>query len=146
VASEADLASIRRGFELFNAGDLETLFRDIFHPEVDYSGDPDISILTGLPVMGKGAEEVRELWQAFFAMFDEVAMEEIQLDADPDGNPIGSCRMMARGGASKVPIDAEFHFAWVLREGRWRFLAAKLDRDQTRGALAEWLQAEDGPS
>ena len=139
-ASEADLVSIRHGLELFNAGDFETLYRDVFHAEIDFHGDPQISVLTGLPVLRKGAEQVRGAWEAFFAMFDDLELTDVELEPNPDGIVLGSCRMIARGGASEVPTDAMFHLAWVLRDGRWRFLAAKLDRDEVERALADWLR------
>ena len=50
--------------------------------------------------------------------------------------------MFSRGGASEVPVDAPFHFAWVLDDGRWRFLAAKLDRDEVSQALEGWLERQ----
>jgi hypothetical protein len=46
--------------------------------------------------------------------------------------------MVAQGGSSGIPIDAPFHFAWVLRDDRWAFMAAKLDRDQVMVSLREW--------
>jgi hypothetical protein len=75
-ASTADLAAIRRGFELFNAGDLDALHSEVFDPEIDYSGDPQISVLTGLPVEVKGGREVLAVWEGFFAMFDDVSLSE----------------------------------------------------------------------
>jgi hypothetical protein len=139
VSSEANLATVRRGIELFNAGNLETLFKEVFHPDIDYDGEPNISVLTGLPVQVTGVDEVGMVWESFFAMFDEVTLSEIVLETNADGNVLGSCRMLLRGGASQVPIDAPFYLAWVLRDGRWRFLAAKLDRDEAKRALADWL-------
>ena len=140
MASEGDLASVRRGFELFNAGNLDELVGEVLHPEINYHGDPEISVLTGLPVEVKGAEQVRRVWESFFAMFDDVGMSALELEAGPNGRVVGSCRMSARGGASEVPIDAPFHFAWVVRDGRWRFMAAKLRREGIETALADWLR------
>jgi hypothetical protein len=50
--------------------------------------------------------------------------------------------MVAHGGSSGIPIDAPFYFAWVLHDGRWRFMAAKLDRDQVLVALRDWRSAQ----
>jgi SnoaL-like domain len=124
--------------ELFNSGDLETLFREVFHPEIHYHGEPNISVLTGNPVEVRGVEEVGAVWESFFAMFDEVSLDELELEEGEDGVILGSCRMLLRGGESKVPIDAPFYLAWVLRDGRWRFLAAKLDEAEVGRALAAW--------
>ena len=38
-----DAAVVRRGFEFFNAGDLDALVTEVFHEEIDYAGDPQIS-------------------------------------------------------------------------------------------------------
>jgi ketosteroid isomerase-like protein len=135
---DANLASIRRGFELFNEGDLGTLFSDVFHPEIDYRGDPDISALAGFPTNAQGVEGVRAVWEAFFGMFDNVHLGEIELESTGDDEVQGSCHMVTHGGASEVPIDAPFYFAWVLSDGRWRFMSAKLDREAVLAALADW--------
>lgn len=128
---------IGRSFELFNAGDLETVFDEICDRDIDYSGDPDISALAGSPVDLRGIDAVRSVWTAFFEMFDEVHMSGIEFEEIGPGQAMGSARMVARGGSSDVPIDATFHFAWAVREGRWTFMAAKLDRAATLAALAD---------
>ena len=140
----AKLATVRRGFELFNAGDLDTLFTEVFHPEVDYSGDPEVSALAGSPVEVHGIAGVRAVWEAFFAMFDEVHLSEVELFPGGGDSVFGRAQLISRGGASEVPIDARFHFAWELRDGRWRFLSAKLDEDEAAAALKEWSESEPG--
>jgi hypothetical protein len=85
---------------------------------------------------------VRAVWEGFFAMFDEVQLTEVELTAEDESTVLGRCRMVTRGGSSGTPIDAPFYFAWVLRDGRWAFLAAKLDREQRLAALREW---QSGP-
>jgi ketosteroid isomerase-like protein len=134
----ANEAVVRRGFDLFNAGDLDGVFEEVFHPEIDYAGDPDISALAGFPAVSKGADQVRAVWAAFFAMFDAVELSDISLEPAEGDTVVGSAHMLTRGGSSEVPIDAPFHFAWVVRDGRWRFMAAKLNREQTLAALADW--------
>jgi hypothetical protein len=131
------LAPIQRSFELFNAGDLETIFDEIFDGEIDYSGDPDISALAGSPTDLHGIDAVRSVWTSFFEMFDEVQLSEIEFEEIAPGQAVGRARMVARGGSSDVPIDAHFHFAWVTRAGRQTFMAAKLDRAVTLAALAD---------
>jgi ketosteroid isomerase-like protein len=116
------LAAVRRGFELFNAGDLGTLFTETFHPEITYRGDPDISALAGFPTDAEGTDDVRAVWEAFFAMFDEVELTEVELTLQDENTVLGRCRMVTRGGSSGAPIDAPFYFAWVLRDGRWAFM------------------------
>jgi hypothetical protein len=137
--SEATLAPIRRSFELFNAGDLETIFDEIFDRDIDYSGDPDISALAGSPTDLHGIEAVRSVWTSFFEMFDELSLSEIEFEEIRPGEAVGSAHMVARGGSSDVPIDAPFHFAWAVRAGRETFMAAKLDRAATLAALADHL-------
>jgi hypothetical protein len=133
----ATLAPIQRSFELFNAGDLETIFDELFDGNIDYSGDPDISALAGSPTDLHGIEAVRSVWTSFFEMFDEVQLSEIEFEEIAPGQAVGRARMVARGGSSDVPIDAPFHFAWVTRAGRQTFMAAKLDRAATLAALAD---------
>jgi SnoaL-like protein len=135
------LPSIRRSFELFNSGRADAIFEEIFDPDIDYSGDPDIGALAGSPAELRGAAAVRSLWQSFFEMFDEVRISDIELEEIAPGQVLGSGHMIARGGSSAVPIDATFHFAWVVdpEDGRQKFLAAKLDPDAPRAALADHL-------
>jgi ketosteroid isomerase-like protein len=138
-ASGDSIASVRRSFELFNEGRVDAIFEEIFDPDIDYSGDPDISALAGSPTDKRGAEAVRDVWQAFFGMFEEVQISNVELEEIAPGQVVGSGHMVARGGSSDVPIDAQFHFAWVVREGRQVFLAAKLDRYAARAAMADHL-------
>jgi hypothetical protein len=70
-------------------------------------------------------------------MFDDVRLSEIEFEEIGPGQALGSARMVARGGASDVPIDAPFHFAWVTVAGRQTFMTAKLDRAATLAALAD---------
>jgi ketosteroid isomerase-like protein len=135
---DADLAVVRRGFELFNSGDLKTLFTETFDPEISYRGDAQVSALAGFPTNAEGVDGVRAVWEGFFAMFDEVRLTEVELSAEGGDTVIGSCHMVTRGGSSGIPIDAPFYFAWVLRDGRWAFMAAKLDRTETMAALRDW--------
>jgi hypothetical protein len=135
--AEATLAPIRRSFELFNAGDLETVFDEIFDRDIDYSGDPDISALAGSPVDLRGIDAVRSVWTSFFEMFDEIHLSDVEFEEIGPGQAAGRAHMVARGGSSDVPIDAPFHFAWEVRDGRETFMAAKLDRAATLSALAD---------
>jgi ketosteroid isomerase-like protein len=141
-STDTDLAAVRRGFELFNSGDLETLFREVFDPKISYRGDPQISALAGFPTDAEGVAGVRAVWEGFFAMFDEVQLTEMELSSQGEGTVTGSCRMVAHGGSSGIPIDAPFFLAWVLRDGRWAFMAAKLDREEALAALREWRSAQ----
>jgi hypothetical protein len=140
-STDADFAAVRRGFELFNSGDLETLFGEVFDPQISYRGDPQISALAGFPTDAEGVEGVRAVWEGFFAMFDEVRLADVELATEGKATVIGSCHMVTRGGSSGIPIDAPFYLAWVLRNGRWAFMAAKLDLEQTLAALREWQSA-----
>ena len=79
------------------------------------------------------------MWRAFFEIFDEVQISDIELEEIAPGQVVGSAHMVARGGSSGVPIDAPYYFAWVVRDGRQSFLAAKLDRAASRAALADHL-------
>jgi ketosteroid isomerase-like protein len=133
------VASVRRSFELFNAGEVDTVFEEIFDPDIDYSGDPDVSALVGSQADLRGAQAVRAVWRAFFEIFDEVRISDIELEEIAPGQVVGSAHMVARGGSSGVPIDAPYYFAWVVRDGRQSFLAAKLDRAASRAALADHL-------
>jgi hypothetical protein len=135
---DANLAAVRKGFELFNAGRLDAVFTEVFHPEIDYRGDPDISALAGFAPDAKGADAVRAVWEAFFAMFEQAQLSEIELEATGDDEVLGDFHMVAHGGESEVPIDAPFYFAGVLRDGLWRFLAVKLDRDAVLASLEAW--------
>ena len=135
----ATLDSIRRSFELFNEGRVDAIFEEIFDPDIDYSGDPEVSALAGWPADMRGADRVRGVWQAFFEMFDEVQISNIELAEIAPGQAVGSAHMVARGGSSHVPIDAPYYFAWVVRGDRQTFLAAKLHREEATAALDDHL-------
>jgi ketosteroid isomerase-like protein len=134
------MAAVRRSFELFNAGQVDRLFEETLDPDIDYSGDPDVSALVGSQPDLRGARAVRAVWRAFFEIFDEVQISDIELEEVAPGQVVGSGHMVARGGSSGVPIDAPYYFAWVVRDGRHSFMAAKLDRAAARAALADHLE------
>ena len=147
MSSESDLDVVRRGLELFNKHDLEQLFEEIFHPDVDWRGDEGISVLTGLPVDTTGRAGVRNAWTAFFAMFDEINLEDVEFSpGESAGEVRGSARMVTRGGASEVPVQVVFNFAWVVEEERWRFLAAKRSPGEAVEALHIWLAGRNAGS
>jgi hypothetical protein len=131
------LAVVQRSFELFNDGDRETIFEEIFDCDIDYAGDPDISALAGSPTDLRGIEAVRSVWTSFFEMFDEVHLSEIEFEEIGPGQAVGSAHMVARGGSSDIPIDAPFYFAWAVSGGRQKFMTAKLDRAAALAALAD---------
>jgi ketosteroid isomerase-like protein len=136
------LALVRRAFELFDAGDLEGLFDEVCDPSLDYSGDPEVAALAGWATDLRGTEAVLSVWRSFFEAFDEVRLSEIEFAETAPGQVVGSLRMVARGGSSQTPIDAPFHHAWVVRDGRAVFLAVKLDRSATEAALADHIAGE----
>src|SRR4051794_36393270 len=90
------LALIRRTFELFNAGELETIFAEMFDPDIDYSGDPDISALAGFQVDLRGTDAVASTWASFFEMFDVVRLSKIELEEIAPGQAFGSLHMVTR--------------------------------------------------
>ncbi len=138
VDSDARLDVVRRGVDLFNAGDRDVFFSAIFHPDVDYSGDPEVSALTGFPVHARGVEHVRAVWDAFFAMFDRVQLSDVELELGEGDVVLGRGHMVSRGGESEVPIDATFHFAWRVSDGRWRFMAVKRHEDEVSAVVRSW--------
>lgn len=135
------LRSVERGFELFNSGEFDVLYAEIFDPNISYRGDPEISALAGVLAEAEDAAGVRAMWESFFGMFDEVQLTEVELTARDERTVLGRCHMVTRGGVSGTPIDAPFSFAWVLEEGRWVFMAAKLDPEEVLADLQEWEAA-----
>jgi ketosteroid isomerase-like protein len=138
MTDEQAVAVVRRGFEQFNAGDMDALFGETFDPDISYRGDPQISALAGFPTDTEGVQGVQAVWEAFFEAFGNIQLTEIELSAEDEETVIGRCHMVTRGGSSGMPIDSPFHFAWVVRDGRWAFMAAKLEAGETLRALREW--------
>ena len=92
---------MQRGFDLFNTGDIDTLFAEIFDPDVDYRGEPQIGALSGTPNDPHGSASVRDAWDAFFAMFDEVTPSAVELAHDGPGRVSGEANMVARAGPAR---------------------------------------------
>jgi hypothetical protein len=86
-----------------------------------------------------GTDAVRAVWASFFEMFDEVRLSDVELEEAGSDQVVGSLHMVARGGSSQTPIDAPFHHAWVIRDGRATFLAVKLDRTAALVALEDYV-------
>jgi ketosteroid isomerase-like protein len=96
---------VRKGLRLWSEGDLEGSIATM-RPDVEwhlYFELPDLP--TGKRVY-RGHDEVRQVWEAFRSVWDEITVElEEFLEEEEDGRLLARARFRGRGGASGIEID-----------------------------------------
>jgi uncharacterized protein len=113
--SEANVDVLRRGYEAFNRGDIETVM-GLLDPNVEWK-EPDVE---GLPQRGThhGAEDVASnVFGAIVGNWDGFqAVPEEFLDAGDRVVVLG--QFQGTGKASGRTLDATFAHVWTLRGGK----------------------------
>src|SRR5215210_5293533 len=126
--SPEDLEAVRRAFDAFARGDLETL-RTLLAPDIEWRTTPDVPFLgtyTGLDEFFRGMEE----WMGAFE--DITTHVEEMIDAGE--NVIVGHRMRGRGRDSGVEVDLARFQVVAVRDG-------KLTRMHDFGTREEAMEA-----
>ena len=129
MPESGDVARLRRGYEAFNRGDLETVLRDV-SPEVelrDRDEIPDPGVYRGL----EAAREVLARNRAEFEGYRVDPEEFIELSE----HIVVVARQSGRGRTSGAEVAGTIVHAWHLRDGRVLGMRAFSDRDEALAAL-----------
>jgi ketosteroid isomerase-like protein len=131
LINERDLATVRRGYELWNQGDIRGLADACFTDDIEYRTDPD---WPGQNVFfGREAVEgfLRDEVAAVIALSD-IQIEEIE---QIGGELLITLRARTQGASSgiDIPSGTIFHVA-RLRDGRVDRVRAFLNEDEARAA------------
>jgi uncharacterized protein len=110
--SPEDLETVRRAFDAFARGDLETL-RTLLAPDIEWRTTPDVPFLgtyKGLDEFFRGMEE----WMGAF----ENVTTQVEEMVDAGENVIVGHRMRGRGRDSRVEVDLALFQVVAVRDGK----------------------------
>jgi ketosteroid isomerase-like protein len=105
---------VRRGFELFNAGDLEGLVSETVAPEVEYCTsreDPDADI-------HRGQEAYRRYIEQWVESFEGLRADVEEYVDVGDGRVFTWIRWTGRGRTSGADADWYLAIIYTIRDGR----------------------------
>jgi len=114
--AERNLQLLRDGLDAFSRGALdESLAR--MHPEVEWNVVFPLPDRPASKDVYRGRDEVRELWQEFRSVWDEltIALEEV-LHADAE-RVLARTRFRGRGTGSGVEVDRVVFYVFRIRDG-----------------------------
>jgi ketosteroid isomerase-like protein len=111
--TEANVATLRAGYEALNRGDLSEVMGliddDITFDPGPLSPDSDSG--------ARGREGFRALVQSWLDAFDEFRIEPLEVTEQAD-KLIASVRQSGRGRGSGVEIAVEIAHVWTVRDGQ----------------------------
>jgi ketosteroid isomerase-like protein len=111
--SRENVERLREGFELFNRGDEDATFDDLYHPEAVWhsrADEPDTGVY-------EGRESIRQLWGMWRGMFDDF---RAQIDEYIDAGDYVVAPGWVRGRGRESGADVREPYTWVFtwRDGR----------------------------
>jgi ketosteroid isomerase-like protein len=125
--SEENVEVVRRGLELFNRGEVDTVIRDILHDEIEIT--PGIGPLLGVATV-RGKENVRKFWVEDLPQgFDEFRIEPRAVE-DLGRAILVESHYRARGPRTGIELEQTFTTVYVLRDGRIQSIRDCPSRDE----------------
>jgi ketosteroid isomerase-like protein len=115
--------TMRRGFAAFSRGDWEGCLAEV-HPEIEWHLAFRLPDLPPGKEVFRGHEEVRQLFDAFKAVWAELTIEVEQVLHDEGDLLVSRVRFRGRGGGSGVEVDRRLFYVQRLREGKLRWQRA----------------------
>ena len=125
------MAIIRRAFDAYTAGDIETVL-SLCDQDIVITQAPEVP---GVPPQQRGHDGVIEAFGLWPEQWDDFRIELVRVVADPGDHVVVTTRQSGRGKQSGVEVVGDFTFAFTVREGRiteWRIF---VHEDQAVAAL-----------
>ena len=125
------MAIIRRAFDAYTAGDIETVL-SLCDQDIVITQAPEVP---GVPPQQRGHDGVIEAFGLWPEQWDDFRVEVVRVVADPGDHVVVTTRQSGRGKQSGVEVVGDFTFAFTVREGRtteWRIF---VHEDQAVAAL-----------
>jgi ketosteroid isomerase-like protein len=123
---------VRRGFEAYETGDLETLF-DILDPEIEVYSPPEVAnagTYHGVEGWRRWAQQWNEAW-------DEFRQEPIGIEPIGERHVVTDVHQTARGRRSGLELEQVATYVYEVRDGRAVYLAVHFDGERARAAARE---------
>ena len=117
--SEENVAIIRRAFDAYTAGDIDTVL-GLCAEDIVVTQAPEVP---GVPPHQHGHAGVLEAFGLWPEQWDDFRIEIERIVADPGDYVVVATRQSGRGKQSGVEVQAEFTFLFALRHGKiaeWR--------------------------
>jgi ketosteroid isomerase-like protein len=128
--SQENLGLVRRAYEAFAEGDLETALA-IFSPDVEIE-DHDRSLSS--PLVDRGSEGFLRLVARANEGFEDVRYAP-EAFKEAGTHVLVDVRRTGRGSASGVPVEERQFHVWDMEDGRAVRLRAFLERGRARQAV-----------
>ena len=125
------MAIIRRAFDAYTAGDIETVL-SLCDEDIVITQAPEVP---GVPPQQRGHDGVIEAFGLWPEQWDDFRVELVRVVADRGDHVVVTTRQSGRGKQSGVEVVGDFTFAFTVREGRiteWRIF---VHEDQAVAAL-----------
>jgi uncharacterized protein len=110
--SQADIETLRLGYEAFNRGDWEAAFRAA-HPDVELKTADRVTS----PGTYRGREEVKRFFDDLFEPFDEVTAEPQEF-FDHGDQIVVFVRARLRPKGSSALVENRIGHLWTMRDGK----------------------------
>jgi ketosteroid isomerase-like protein len=120
---------LRRGIELWNAGDWESL-AEILDPDLDI--DATNRVLN--PARYRGIEGFRQLTEETFEIWDEWQVEPVDFAWNGD-RVLVETRIKARGKGSGIQMQETYYTVWQVEDGRGTAMEIHVDADVARESV-----------
>jgi uncharacterized protein len=117
--SQENVAVVRRAFDAYWAGDLQTVLA-LCAEDILITQAPEVP---GVPPQQRGHAGVLEAFGLWPEQWDDFRIEIERIVADPGDHVVVATRQSGRGKHSGVEVVGEFTFVFAIRDGRiseWR--------------------------
>jgi ketosteroid isomerase-like protein len=121
--SQENLELARRGYEAFARGDLDAVFDDFMHPEIEAHDPPEVPDAT----IYRGRKAVRQDWEQTADLFEDFSID-LEKSFDLGDEVVLFLRFRGRGRESGAELEAPMAHVWTFRDGKAVRLRQFLDR------------------
>ena len=128
----AELEIVRRGYQAWNASDLEG-FIELMHPQVVWE---PAGVFPGLGHRYLGREGMRQFWADFKGPWERIEIEIEEIRQIEQGSVLCRLRFRARGREG-IEVEQPFTNHLLVRDGMLKHFRGYTDWDE---ALAELVQ------
>ena len=112
-----NLETMKRGFESFSRGDLDSSLA-VIDEDVEWHVAFPLPDLPPEKTVYRGHDEVRVLWSAFRSVWDELTLDVEEVLYDQGGLLIVRALFTGKGGASGAEVSRVLFYVQELRDGR----------------------------
>jgi uncharacterized protein len=111
--SQENVDLARRGYEAFARGDLDAVFDELMHPEIEAHDPPEVPDAA----IYRGREAVRRDWEQTSDMFEDFSID-VEESFDRGDEVVVFLRFRGRGRGSDAGLEAPMAHVWTIREGK----------------------------